>query len=479
MGNNLLVLSNFFQMNNRNVNQQVLNAREAQSIIENYSQDKVDELILAVAWEVIKPENNQYLSELAVRTTGLGNVEDKKKKNKRKTIGLLRDLKDIKSVGVINRDSEKGIIEIARPVGLVGAIIPSTNPIATPLNKVINALKCRNSIILAPSPKGASVCAKVVDLIHIGLRRVHAPTNLVQSLPAPVNFKHTTELVQLVDLVVATGAQDNIKKAIQTGTPTIGVGVGNVPSIIDSSADLKITAHKIKISKTFDNSTSCSSENSLVIIDSVYEKLIEALENEGGALLSSEEKKILGNKMWNENHILNRKIIAKKASEIAISVGLDKIKFSNSKFLMIEENGIGEDYPFSKEKLSPVLAVYRARDFNHAVKLTKKILQNQGQGHSCSIHSKNEDNIIKLGMELPVCRVIVNQAHCFATGGSFDNGLPFSLSMGCGTWGKNISDENLNYKHYLNVTKIVKTIKSNEPSESEIFSRYWEKFNIK
>jgi sulfoacetaldehyde dehydrogenase len=464
-------------MNNRIVNQQVLKAREAQSIIENYSQEKVDELILAVAWEVIKPENNQYLSELAVRTTGLGNVEDKKKKNKRKTIGLLRDLKDIKSVGVINRDFEKGIIEIARPVGLVGAIIPSTNPIATPLNKVINALKCRNSIILAPSPKGASVCAKVVDLIHLGLKRVHAPTNLVQSLPAPVNFKHTTELMQLVDLVVATGAQDNIKKAIQTGTPTIGVGVGNVPSIIDSSADLKITAHKIKISKTFDNSTSCSSENSLVIIDSVYDKLIEALENEGGALLSPEEKKILGNKMWNENHILNRKIIAKEASEIAISVGLDKIKFSNSKFLMVEENGIGEDYPFSKEKLSPVLAVYRARDFNHAVKLTKKILQNQGQGHSCSIHSKNEDNITKLGMELPVCRVIVNQAHCFATGGSFDNGLPFSLSMGCGTWGKNISDENLNYKHYLNVTKIVKTIKSNEPSESEIFSSYWEKFN--
>lgn len=466
-------------MNSRIVNQQVIKAREAQSIIENYSQEKVDELILAVAWEVIKPENNQYLSEIAVRTTGLGNVEDKKKKNIRKTIGLLRDLKDIKSVGVINRDFEKGIIEIARPVGLIGATIPSTNPIATPLNKVINALKCRNSIILAPSPKGALVCTKVVDLIHIGLRRVHAPTNLVQSLPSPVNFKHTTELMQLVDLVVATGAQDNIKKAIQTGTPTIGVGVGNVPSIIDSSADLKITAHKIKISKTFDNSTSCSSENSLVIIDSVYDKLIEALENEGGALLSYEEKKILGNKMWNENHILNRKIIAKEASEIAISVGLDKIKFSNSKFLMVEENGIGEDYPFSKEKLSPVLAVYRARDFNHAVKLTKKILQNQGQGHSCSIHSKNEDNIIKLGMELPVCRVIVNQAHCFATGGSFDNGLPFSLSMGCGTWGKNISDENLNYKHYLNVTKIVKTIKSNEPSESEIFSRYWEKFNIK
>ena len=145
---------------------------------------------------------------------------------------------------------------------------------------------------------------------------------------------------------------------------------------------------------------------------------------------------------------------------------------------MVEEENVGPSYPFSMEKLSPILAVYRANNFDHAVKIANTILDNQGKGHSCSIHSQNQDNIKRLGSELPVCRIIVNQAHCFATGGNFDNGLPFSLSMGCGTWGNNITDENLNYKHYLNITKIVKTIKTYEPSEDDIFSSYWEKYSM-
>jgi len=320
------------------------------------------------------------------------------------------------------------------------------------------------------------VCTKVVNLIQKALERVGAPIDIVQSLSEPISKDDTNELTNLVDLVVATGSQNNIKRAIQSGTPTLGVGVGNVPAIVDSSADLKDAAHKIKTSKTFDYATSCSSENSIIVVDSIYHKFIKALEKEGGALLSAEEKKILGKKMWNENLIINRDIIAKRASKIATLVGLDTNKYSKTEFLMVEEDGVGEKYPFSREKLSPVLTVYRAKDFDHAVDLVNKILQHQGQGHSCSIHSKNEDNIMRLGNELPVCRVIVNQAHCFATGGNFDNGLPFSLSMGCGTWGNNIIDENLNYKHYLNITKIVKTIKTNEPSEDEIFSSYWKKY---
>jgi len=239
-------------MSNSHIKQLITKARDAQTIVNGYSQEQVDELILAVAWEVIKPENNQSLSELAVKTTGLGNVEDKKRKNKRKTIGLLRDLKNTKTVGIINQDDEKGLIEIARPVGVVGAIVPSTNPIATPLNKVINALKCRNAIILAPSPKGALVCTKIVGLIQKALERIGAPIDIVQSLSEPISKDDTNELTNLVDLVVATGSQNNIKRAIQSGTPTLGVGVGNVPAIIDSSADLKDAAHKIKTSKTFD-----------------------------------------------------------------------------------------------------------------------------------------------------------------------------------------------------------------------------------
>ena len=459
------------------IEQLVSDARDAQEIINHYSQEQVDELILAVAWEVIQPENNQELSEMAVSQTGLGNVEDKKRKNRRKTIGLLRDLKDVKTVGIIDENVQTGIIEIARPVGVIGAIVPSTNPIATPLNKVINALKCRNAIILAPSPKGAKVCSRVVELIQIALVRIGAPKNIVQSLPEPISKEDTNELSNLVDLIVATGSQNNIQRALQSGTPTLGVGVGNVPSIIDESANLNDASHKIMTSKTFDNATSCSSENSIIVHEKVYDSMISLLVEEGGSLLNGDEKLKLQGTMWNDRGVINRDVIAKRAAEIAKLSGLSG-KHLDSKFLMVEEQYIGSSYPFSMEKLSPVLTVYKAKDFDHAVNIAKDILNNQGKGHSCSIHSQNEDNIFKLGQELPVCRIIVNQAHCFATGGNFDNGLPFSLSMGCGTWGNNVTDENLNYKHYLNTTKIVKTIKNNEPSEKDIFSSYWKKYSL-
>jgi len=459
------------------IEQLVSDARDAQKIINHYSQEQVDELILAVAWEVIQPENNQELSEMAVSQTGLGNVEDKKRKNRRKTIGLLRDLKGVKTVGIIDENVQTGIIEIARPVGVIGAIVPSTNPIATPLNKVINALKCRNAIILAPSPKGAKVCSRVVELIQIALVRIGAPKNIVQSLPEPISKEDTNELSNLVDLIVATGSQNNIQRALQSGTPTLGVGVGNVPSIIDESANLNDASHKIMTSKTFDNATSCSSENSIIVHEKVYDSMISRLLEEGGSLLNGDEKLKLQGTMWNDRGVINRDVIAKRAAEIAKLSGLSG-KHLDSKFLMVEEQYIGSSYPFSMEKLSPVLTVYKAKDFDHAVNIAKDILNNQGKGHSCSIHSQNEDNIFKLSQELPVCRVIVNQAHCFATGGNFDNGLPFSLSMGCGTWGNNVTDENLNYKHYLNTTKIVKTIKNNEPSEKDIFSSYWKKYSL-
>ena len=283
----------------------VANAKKAQETINNYSQEQVDELILAVAWEIIQPENNQELSEMAVKDTGLGNIEDKKRKNRRKTLGLLRDLKGVKTVGIIDQNVQKGIIEIARPVGVIGAVVPSTNPVATPLNKVINALKCRNAIILAPSPKGAKVCTRVVELIQIALTRTGAPKNIVQSLPEPISKEDTNELSKLVDLIVATGSQNNIQRALQSGTPTLGVGVGNVPSIIDESANLNDASHKIMTSKTFDNATSCSSENSIIVLESVYEELIKSLEEEGGSLLDIQEKKILQQGMWSENGIIN------------------------------------------------------------------------------------------------------------------------------------------------------------------------------
>ncbi len=468
-------------MNNAHINtkcseiitQLLAKAKIAQRSYQTFTQSQVDETVLAAGWALMEPARNRQLAEMAVQDTGLGNVADKILKNHRKTLGLLRDLKGAKSVGVIAEDSANGIVEIARPVGVVAALTPSTNPVATPANKIINALKGRNAVIVAPSPKGWNCCATLVGFINAELAKVGAPPNLVQYLPAPVIREATVSLMQLCDLVVATGSQSNVRAAYASGTPTFGVGAGNVCAIVDDSADLPAAANNITRSKSFDNASSCSSENSLVILDAVYQQTLGALEEAGGVLLNSEEKCVLQRLLWQDGK-LNPQVIAHSAQHIATLAGLSLAK--QAKFLMVTESGCGSDYPFSGEKLSPVLSIYRASDFTQACAMVAAIYAYQGAGHSVSIHTQNDENILRLGLELPVCRVIVNQAHCFATGGNFDNGLPFSLSMGCGSWGNNNFSENLNYRHYLNITRIVRKIPERIPTEQEIFGDYLQKF---
>jgi len=455
----------------------VSRARKAQKIYENYTQQQVDEVVTAIAWSIMNPANNAELARMSVADTGLGNIEDKIIKNHRKTLGLLRDLKGKKTVGIVAEYPELGLVEIARPVGVVGAIVPSTNPAATPANKTINALKCRNAMILAPSPKGASSCKRLVELMHIELDRVGAPRDLVQHLPFPINKADTQQLMKEVDLVVATGSQNNMRDAYASGTPAFGVGAGNVVSIVDETADINAAAKKIVASKAFDNATSCSSENQLVIVDKVYDEMIKALADNHAVMLNNDERDQVCNNLWHEGH-LNQSLIAKKAHEIAALCEITTAGSETAKVLLVESTGIGKGHPLSGEKLSPVLTVYRATDFEQAKDIANQIMDYQGKGHSISIHTNNDDRILDLGLNMPACRVIVNQAHCFATGGSFDNGMPFSLSMGCGTWGKNNMSDNMNYKHYLNTTRIVRTIPENKPSLASIFSDYWDAHHI-
>jgi len=279
-----------------------------------------------------------------------------------------------------------------------------------------------------------------------------------------------------VDLVIVTGSQNNVKEAAKSGTPAIGVGQGNVTVIVDESANLKDAAQNIKISKIFDNATSCSSENNLVLVKNIYDEFINLMKLEGGALLNNSEKKLLEQALWTQGK-LNRNLIAKPAIKIANEININLNSKDNVKFLMVEENGVGPKYLFSGEKLSPVLTVYKADDFNHAKNIATEILNYQGIGHSIGIHTNKNERIIQLGLELPVCRVIVNQAHAFATGGSFTNGLPFSLSMGCGTWQKNTIDNNLNYKHFINTTKISTKIKGSDPKLKDFFEDYCKKYH--
>lgn len=461
----------------------VARARAAQRIYDTWTQEQVDMAVAAAGWAIMEPKRNRELAELAVADTGVGNVEDKVSKNHRKTFGLLRDLKGARSVGVIAEDPARGIVEIARPVGVVCAITPSTNPGATPANKIINALKGRNAVIVAPSPKGWSTAARLIEFIHAQFDRIGAPRDLVQLLPSPVSKASTAELMRLCDLVVATGSQANVRAAYTSGTPAFGVGAGNVASIVDETADPALAADRIMLSKTFDNATSCSSENSLVIVDAIRPRLLAALQERGAVLLDAAQKQALQALMWPDGK-LSGAVIGKSAREIAERAaaqdpsgraGWLAIAERKPRALMVEEDGVGPAHPYSGEKLSPVLALYAVPDFDAAAATVERIYGHQGAGHSVGLHSKRPERAMHLGLHLPVSRVIVDQPHAIATGGSFDNGLPFSLSMGCGTWGRNNFSDNMNYRHYLNITRISRPIPERVPTQEEIFGEFFAK----
>ena len=448
-------------------------ARIAQAKFEkNGSQHLFDIACQAVGWALMEPKQNQRLAELAVRETGLGNVSDKIKKNHNKTLGLLRDIKSVKSFGHVSEDKEKGLSIYLRPKGVVAAIVPSTNPLATPVNNIINALKCGNSIIVAPSPKGAQPLKELLVLIHENLSVIGLDKDLVQMVPMPPSKEKTNKLMQLADMLVVTGSQNNVKAGYSSGTPALGVGQGNVVTIIDETADVQAAAAKIAISKTFDNATSCSSENSVIAIEDIYEKTVKSLNDEGGLLLNEDEVDRLIDIHW-KNGKMTTDLLAQDIDVIIDKVGLKKRADENTKFLVLPVNKADVVEVVSGEKMSRFLTLYKVKNFSEATDLAVQIQNYQGAGHSLGIHTQNEKRAHKIAMFAKTCRVIVNQAHCFATGGFFDNGLPFSLSMGCGSWGGNSIDGNLNWEHFVNTVRIVRTIEEKKPDLEEIFEDYW------
>jgi sulfoacetaldehyde dehydrogenase len=442
--------------------------------IAKLGQSRIDEAVTALAWSIYKPENARRFAELAVEVTGLGDAGSKVIKNQRKTFGTLRDLLRAKSTGIIEEIPEKGIVKYAKPVGVVGAVTPSTNPSATPVNKAMMALKGGNAIVIAPPPTAWAATKPVVDEMRAALEKIGLPPDLVQILPDPVTREATTRLMELADLVVVTGSQVNVRQAYRSGKPAIGVGLGNAPVIIDASADLADAAHKIMLSKTFDHATSCSSENSLIILDAVYDKAIAALENEGGYRAGAAEKKRIVERLW-QGGKLNRAVIA-QGPQALVEVFELGAKAKGCKLVMVEDAGAGKDHPLSGEKLSLVLTIYRAKDFADAKRIVREVLDYQGKGHSCGIHTRDADHARELAEDLDVVRVLVNQAHTFGNGGGFDNGLPFTLSMGCGTWQGNALSDNLNWRCFVNVTHLVTTIPEDKPSEEALFGAYWAKY---
>lgn len=418
-------------------------ARHPQETIDGYSQQEVDALTRAVAWSVVRQDRAQTLARLAVDESGFGNYADKVTKIRNRVMGTLADMANVKTVGVVEEIPEKGLIKIAKPVGVVAALIPITGPDATPPLKTLLTLKGRNAIIIAAHPRTQKTTALTVQFMREACVQVGAPADLVQAIDQP-SLAKTQELMRQADLIVATGGEGMVKAAYSSGTPAYGVGVGNSVHVVDETADLEDAAKTIAAAKTFDYATSCLADNAVVAAANIYDELAAVLVANGAYVCKSSEKASLQRLTWPvpASSIPAVAVIAKSAAQIASMAGITIP--GDRRFLVVEENGVGPDYPFSGEKLSVVLALYRyAGDIENAVKLVNSITNYQGRGHTCGIHTRSDEHVMALAYGTKTGRVLVNQ-NLNEGAGSPRNGLPYTLSLSCGTWGGNITTENVN-----------------------------------
>lgn len=453
--------------------QMVERARAAQKQIEFYSQEQIDELVAAAGWEVYKTEHAEACARLAHQETGLGVYEDKLLKHQKKILGTLRDLHGEKSVGVIEEIPEKGLAKVCKPVGVVGALIPVTNPTSSVGCNGLAILKNRNAMIFAPHPKGKGCSGLAAKYMRDGIEKAGAPGDLVQWIEEP-SVELTQELMSAVDLIVATGGPGMVKAAYSSGTPAYGVGAGNATVVVDETADLADAADKIFKGKTFDFATSCSSENSVVVQAGVYNQLMEELKKLGGYCCNAEEKAKLQAALWPDGHTLNRKIVAQAPSVIADAAGISVP--DGTRFIMVEAERVTPEELFAGEKLSVVLTVWKYNTFDDAVQYVRDITGFSGYGHSCGIHSTSEEHIRELAIKAPVSRIMVRQAQSAANSGNYDNGMPFSLTLGCGSWGNNITTENIRHTHFRNITWVSSPIPPVVPNEDTIFGSHWTKY---
>lgn len=449
----------------------VQRATDAMAAIASWDQRQVDALVTAVGWAIVRKDHAEALARLAVDEGGFGTFDDKLFKIHRRVTGLIADMRGLRTVGVVEEEPRRGLVKIAKPVGVVAALIPTTGPDATPPMKALMALKGRNAIVIAPHPRTGRTSELAVDLMRAACRQVGAPDDLVQSLPAP-SLPKTQELMRQADLIVATGGAAMVKAAYSSGTPAYGVGVGNAVHVVDETADVADAVAMTIAAKTFDLATSCLADNALVVHADVYDEMMAGLQAGGGHLCTPAEKMRLQEVMWPDGgHIPALPVIAKPAGHIAELAGIEVA--SDTGFLMVAEDGAGPGHPFSGEKLSVVLAVYRYQGgIDAAVDLVNRITGYQGLGHTCGIHTSTDAHVDALAFGTRTARVLVNQ-NLNEGAGSPRNGLPFTLSLSCGTWGGNVTTENVNARHFVNLTWVSRTIPAQPVSEEDLFGEHW------
>lgn len=446
-------------------------AEKALKIIENYDQERLDRLCQAVAWSVANKRTFTRLTEMGIEESGLGDRESRL--NKRfKIRGILRDALRQKSVGLIEEIPEKGIKKYAKPVGIIASIIPTTNPDLTPAGSAIYGIKARDVIIFSPHPRSKKTSFETVRIMREALEREGAPADILQCLQN-VNIPMTKALMARADLVLATGGKDMVKSAYSSGTPAYGVGAGNSTMIIDETADIKQAALNSMISKTSDFGSGCSADGNLIINEKIYDEMVEELINVGGYLANEEEKEMLKNVMWDDHGKRTPNTVAIAPQKLAEIAGFTIPE--DRKFIMVKGDKIGKEYPFSGEKLTTLMALYKYEgEFENALDMMRAIYEVGGKGHSCGIYSYNEEHIHRLALAAPVSRIMVRQPQSKANAGAFDNGMPMTSSLGCGTWGGNIVSENVHLKHYMNYTWVSERIPEDRPSDEELFGEFYD-----
>lgn len=449
----------------------IARARKAQAVIEQYTQEQVDHLTAMLAYEMTRPDVKDELATLALEETKLGDYDSKIGKIDGKVKGVFYEIKNEKTVGIVEEIPEKGLRRISKPVGVIGALIPSTQPEMIPITTALFCMKSRNACVYAPHPRGKHTTNRACDMMRALLKKHGVPEDMLISIsPEMLSVEATQILMEKSDLVMATGGAGMVKAAYSSGRPAYGVGAGNAIMCIDDTADLKDTAHKIMLSKTTDLAAGCSCDNALVIFDSVYDAAIDALKAEGAYLCKPEEHDKIRAAIfpeWPSNHNINRDIVAKPIDVIAKIAGIDVPE--NTKFILVEETGSGPDYPLSGEKMCMVATVYRCKDLDGAIARVNANHAYSGAGHSCGIYSQNDDNVVKYALATHTVRVNNNLPNGLTNTGSWGAGYPFSPSLGCGTWGGNIYSKNITLECYMNTTWIATPLQRTPPTEEELF----------
>ncbi|MFC8683440.1 aldehyde dehydrogenase family protein [Microbacterium ureisolvens] len=446
-------------------------ARAALAVIETYDQARVDRLIQAVAWAVANRSTFHRLVEMGIEESGLGDFDSRM--NKRMKIrGVLRDALRSPSVGVIEEDAERGLVKYGKPVGIIGCVVPTTNPDLTPAGNAIYAIKARDVVVFSPHPRSKKTTLETVRLMREALEAEGAPADILQCITLP-SLTASQEIMARSDLVIATGGQGLVRAAYSSGTPAYGVGAGNATEFVDESADLQETARNCRISKTSDFGSGCSADGNVLVPAARYREMLDALQAEGGYLASAVERSALRKVMWDEegHRLPDTVAISPQALAKAAGFGIP----SDATFIVVEGDGIAEDRQFCKEKLTTLMAVHAYEGtFEDGVEVAKRLYDIGGKGHSCGIASTDDAHIDYFARHMPVSRIMVRQPNSKANAGAFTNGMPMTSSMGCGTWGGNITSENVSLRHYLNTTWVSRTIAEDRPSDEDLFGDFYD-----